>query len=478
MLGKPIMTVSELLQAVENDDAVWDLYANGMTVTLNQCDSEWATKLVSQYKPRNLAELAKFISCLRPFFNSSRDTFIARSPYSTGSKYLDDVLKSSDGYILFQESLMQYFEWLSIKPAESIGLIKKISKKKIKPEDFANLKERLRQQWIANTGSEDMFETTFQNIHDCMSYGFAAPHALAVAIDSLYGAYLKAHHPLEYYAVCLNNYVGDEERTNRLTEELSYFGITLKGISFRYSGADYTIDRENNAIYKGIASLAYFGASVAQKLFALREQKLDNFIEFLELNPCDSRQTIALIYLGYFSEFGKSQYLLNMYEDFKKFYHLKQIKSSDLKTYPSLFKDYGTFSPSGKTFYPTDIKTVLLEFAKTYPDKNIPIADRIRAEDEYLGRVEYVNPKAVGYGYITHIDLRYSPRLKIYLLATGKVEVFKMQRKAFDPGVIREGVLIKFKTKKENKRYKKHDKWRIIPDEYETWITEYKSCEV
>ena len=56
-------------------------------------------------------------------------------------------------------------------------------------EDFDNLEGKLKKQWVINTGSEYMFSETWNMIQSCISYGFAAPHALAVAIDSLYSAY-------------------------------------------------------------------------------------------------------------------------------------------------------------------------------------------------------------------------------------------------------------------------------------------------
>ena len=309
MIGKPIMSIKELLDNI--DDKVWDLYKNGLTCTLNQCDGDWATRLLTEYQVKNLAEIAMFVACIRPSFNSWRDKFINREEYSTGSKDLDNVLSSTNAYILFQENLMQYFDWLGVTPSESIGLIKKISKKKIHQEDFDNLESRLRKQWVINTGSEDMFNETWAMIQSCISYGFAAPHALAVAIDSLYGAYLKANYPLEYYTVCLNNYSDDENKTKKLTEELSTFDIKILPIKFRHSKDTYSPDKENNAIYKGIASVKFLNAEVAQQMYEMREQEFPTFIDFLKVNPCNSRQTEILIKLDFFSEFGKSQKLLD-----------------------------------------------------------------------------------------------------------------------------------------------------------------------
>ena len=170
MLGKPIMTVKELEENL--DDKVWNLFRDGITATLNQVDGSWATDLAKQYKIHSVREAAMFTAALRPSFDSWRTKFINREKYSTGCEQLDEVLKPTGSYILFQENLMQFFEWLGVTPAESIGLIKKISKKKIKQEDFDSLEGRLHKQWIANVGNDDKFKDVWDMIQSCISYGF------------------------------------------------------------------------------------------------------------------------------------------------------------------------------------------------------------------------------------------------------------------------------------------------------------------
>lgn len=66
LAGLPVMTVDELLAAIKNDQQVWDLYANGFTQGLNQCEREASTKKCMQYKPKNVEELTAFIAGIRP----------------------------------------------------------------------------------------------------------------------------------------------------------------------------------------------------------------------------------------------------------------------------------------------------------------------------------------------------------------------------------------------------------------------------
>ena len=77
----------------------------------------------------------------------------------------------------------------------AIGIIKKISKKKIKPKDFKNLEDRLKTNWNNNIGNTDDFDATWKNIQSYMLYSFNSPHGLSTALDCLYGAYLKVNYP-------------------------------------------------------------------------------------------------------------------------------------------------------------------------------------------------------------------------------------------------------------------------------------------
>lgn len=169
-IGIPIMSLKQLRESV--DKKTWDIYSKGLTCTVNQVDSDWGTSLAKRYKPRSIDEVAMLTAAIRPSFDSWRDSFINREDFTNHNKYMDDLLKSTNKYILFQENLMQYFEWLGISPAESIGLIKKISKKKIKKEDFDKLVDRIKEAWVQQTGNIEGFYENWEMIQNCMAYSF------------------------------------------------------------------------------------------------------------------------------------------------------------------------------------------------------------------------------------------------------------------------------------------------------------------
>lgn len=384
-IGIPIIDAHDLLDSIKDDKRVWDLFTNGITCTLNQVDSDNGMQQAKRYGIKSFEDGALIAAAIRPSFDAWRPKFLNHENYSTGSKDLDAVLQQTQHYILFQENLMQYFDWLGVTPAESIGLIKKISKKKIKPEDFEKLEVRLRENWIKQTGSEDMFDQTWGMIQGCMAYGFASPHAAATSLDMCYGAYLKVNYPYEYMTVCLNNYADDAERTAKLRKELEYFGIKLSEIKFGESRAKYSYDKDKGIISKGIGSIKFLNDTVSEELYTLSQNNTyDNFIDLLmdisRKTSCNSRQLDILVRLDYFSDFGEANELLYKIDRFNELW----VNGKGFKTNVKASKvglDYDFIRPYCQDYKPEEVKEVNIDaMRKTFVDSK----DCLEKFDNYI----------------------------------------------------------------------------------------------
>ena len=474
LIGKPILTVNQLLNSL--DDRIWRLYADGITCTLNQVDSDYATSLMKRYKVQSAGELSQFTAAVRPSFDAWRDDFIERRPFTTGSTHLDEVLSETRGMITFQETLMTYFQWLGVTPAESIGLIKKISKKKIHPEDFEALENRLREKWIENTGSIEHFDMTWQMVQGCMSYGFAAPHALATAIDSLYGAWLKVNYPLEYYTTVFGYYEGDMERTNKLTEELNYFGIKLKSVQFGRSSGKYQINREENAIYKSIGSIKYNNSEIGDQLYEMRNAKFNSFIDFLNVSPLNSRQLDILVKLDFFkNQFGGSLKLLKIIDLYNTLHGKKQIKKEKATVQAEVLSQY-CISETEKMFKFDDehMDAMLTDLCNRIPDESIPLQTKLKTEQEMLGYVSHTDPSRPNSAVVMNLDCKYSPKASLYLLATGQTISAKIAKKTYQNSPFCVGDILNFRSEQRPKWKKVNDEWvQDASAGYDTWLISY-----
>ena len=468
------MTVRTLLDNL--DDKVWDLFAKGYTATLNQTDGSWATEMVMQYKPRTLEELSMFTGAIRPNFASFRDNFINRIPQSTGSAELDEVLKQTNGQIIMQECLMQYFEWLNVSPADSIGLIKKISKKKIKPDDFKKLEANLRETWIQKVGNDDAFDITWNALQDQMSYGYCSAHACAVALDCLYCAYLKSHYPIEYYTVVLNIYTDDVEKTNRLCAEMKNFGISLSNAKFRHASSKYGYDKTNNTIYKSISSIKNIGKDTGDKLYDMGEM-LSTKATFLDVlstidnnKVCNSRELEILISIGYFSEFGNPNQLLQIVELYNKYATAKVIKKDNLTQEEKQIVHKHCGKETEKQFREIDNIGLLTE-----------LINNVKIDTTKLEQVSY-DLKYLGYSNLV-FDTPYfgvedietnqygTTYVKLYHISVGDSMTLKIDKKWFRQfteeynGKLEQGDIVDITTQPKPKKRKVDDDWVKMGEE-------------
>lgn len=488
-IGKPIIPARQLLKEIKDDDRIWKLIADGMTCTLNQIDSDNGRDQAQKYGIKSFEEGAFVAAAIRPSFDSWREGFLSRKHYTTGSKDLDEVLHETGGYILFQESLMRYFDWLGVTPAESIGLIKKISKKKIKQEDFDSLESRIKRKWIENTGSENMFNETWELVQSCISYGFCSAHAAATSLDMCYGAYLKVNYPLEYYKVCLDNYADDEVRTKKLINELKYFGIKFEAVKFRHSKSNHMYDRDTNTIYKGLSSIKYISASIGDELYTLKDNSYDNFtallIDITNNTSVNTKQLDILIKSDFFSEFGNVNKLTNINNFFQRLYdknreafkkQIKKDKVTEAGLTDEIIKAF-CYKETEKTYIQVDFYSMLCEIEKTVKYADIGLLRKISNHILYLGSTTISDKRYKNFACVTNIIEKQSPIVYLYAIANGNTIEVKIPRQKFNKQKLEVGDVIYIKTLKKKKRQAKNPetgKWQSVPNTVVWWVEDYR----
>ena len=227
------------------------MYAEGLTMGLNQVEQPKTREKVMQYKPKSITELAAFVAAVRPAFKSMLPIFLARKHFDYGIPAFDSLIQTremSSSFILFQEQLMKTLQHAGFSAPESYAAIKAIGKKH--PEKVLPLKQRFLEGFAAKSDPEAA-ERVRRIIEDATSYLYNSSHAVCVALDSLYGAWLKAHYPLEYYTTLLSGYAakGDKDRISLAKEEMRKgFGIRVVPCKFRQDNRDFYIDHEARTI--------------------------------------------------------------------------------------------------------------------------------------------------------------------------------------------------------------------------------------
>ncbi|GLO66282.1 PHP domain-containing protein [Oceanobacillus kimchii] len=473
-IGVPIDNIRELIEKTKNDSNVWKLYEEGLTASLNQAGTDSGKPQVMKYKPKSIRELSGWVSAIRPAFSSMKHYFLNREPFTYNIPEFDRILRESDNFILFQENIMATLVYAGFDEDETYGLLKAISKKKegiIEP-----IHDKFIKGFVEKTGNEEQALEVWKILEDAVGYGFNSSHAYAVALDSLYGAYLKANYPLEYFSVVLNVYEGSTAMTAKLKAEMDEFKIAVGDIEFGKSRAKYSPNKEENTIYKGIQSIKELNGQCAEELFELSQQKdykKDDFVQLL-LDIANTTLTKThmetLIKLDFFRRFGEKEVLLEIYRCM--FGH----KKANGELYPN-FADKEHVDNKGKVKvrkvhikYDKSLKENTrikrLELIKAYekevranPPEKISIQDQVVFERDYLGYVSSKFNSPNSHCVVVELDAKYTPRLTLYQINKGKEIVVKIKKNTFftDRGELcRVGDLIKVKsTFKDGKWVKK-----------------------
>lgn len=462
---------SELLELCKNNQKVWDVYKKGWTIGINQVEQNATKHRVMKYQPKNISELCAFVAAIRPGFKSMYSIFENREPFSYNIPTFDKLIQTEEmpnSFLLYQEMAMAALNFADIPMSECYEVIKNIAKKraekvkKYKDQFIAGFKERLVETENKNeTEAQEVAEKVWQIINDSCRYSFNASHSYSVAMDSLYGAYLKSHYPLQFYEVFLNILDAKGNQKDRMAEarkeaEQAY-KIRFAPLRFRQDNRKITADEATNTMWNSLKALKGFGDGLAKKLYELRNNRYDTFVDFLvdlEEKGIMCSKIEDLIKIQYFDEFGNNGKLLKIYKEFTD----------------------GTNKYDKKHKEETKIKRIanLKELEKSLPNDKIPIKEQMKFENEILGYVQLTYNVNKRYVYIMDIDTKFSPRAEVYCLANGKTEVMKINKRIFENKPLEKGDIIYINVCKAKPQKRFEDgKFIDILDSKEWWIEDY-----
>lgn len=503
-IGKDVPTVSQLRKMVTGDSLTWDLYAKGITCCLNQCEKAATTKRVMKYRPQNVKELAAFIAAIRPGFKSLIDGFLNRIPYSNGEPAIDELLDDCFHYMLYQEAVMKIFSFLGIPMQDSYDTIKKISKKKLIGEALQKVENNMKSHWLENIGNTNNFAPVYKVIKDSARYSFNAPHALSMAFDSLYEAWMKAHYPSVFYEVVLNHYQekGNKNKIAELEKEAKqFFGYSIGSYEYGADNSKFTVDDEKKIIYPSLSSVKDIGVNVVQSLYEIAQSGLNDFVRiYLTAKNKKINTTVLrkLISIRYFHRFGSVKKLLQAADMIDYWYkqggrstiNKSQIAELgltgiNLSRYATDITKSGKVSASRWTI--SNLLGLVQEIFRHIPNDEYSAMELIQLEYDVLGYVEYKNPDiSPRYVAILDLDTTYSPKFLAYCLKTGETCEMKIHNKlvknnkqvktSFQMLPVQNGdVIYMISCKEEPKRTKDKDgEWKVIPGVSDWWINDYR----
>ena len=473
-----------------NDEKVWKSIRDDTTLIF-QWESDSAQAYLKKFmsdetiakakeKDPNFSYIKWFSfgnGLIRPSCASFRDDVACGKFYDNGFKELNEFLAPEAGRVAMQETIMMWLQkFCGYSPAESDNVRRAIAKKK----GTATLLPEIEQRFIDYSSThyditvekcKEVIKPFLQIILDASAYGFSWNHSDSYSCTGYISGYLRYYYPLQFLTAAFNIFFDKEDKIVNITKYANKIGIPIKDIKFRHSKADYNCDVSENVIYKGVRSIKYMNEDVANKLYDMRDQNFDSFVDVIKVFPGNSRQLDILIKLNYFSEFGKIGTLLRMVDLYNLYGGKKLLKKDKCKLPEELLSKYCT--ETDKQWRVQDQDGLIKELCSMIPDVDVPIQSKIEWSKEYLGYISTVMPEKKDVGYVMDLNTKWSPRITMYQLWDGATVTYKLQKKAYEKNPFNKGCLLQFHSEMRNKSRKDENGQWIKLDSKEPWITNY-----
>lgn len=493
-IGRPLMSVNELMLECDGNQKVWDIYGKGLTIGVNQCEKPQAIKKLLRYKPQNVSELAAFIAAIRPAFKSMYSKFESREPFSYGIPAFDRLLQTPQfpqSFILYQEQTMTVLNYAGFPMDECYGIIKAIAKKhpeKVRPlksRFIEGFKQKLIEEGVEPDEASNKSADVWQIISDSCGYGFNSAHAMCMALDSMYCAYLKSHYPFEFYEVMLQTYSekGNKDKVAELKKEMSAgFNIIEGDYSWGKDNRKFVADPSTNSILPSLLSIKGMSQKAANDLYeaARMNPNITNFYDCWKLlqtvKSLDRAKIDTLVSINYFKFFGGAKKIRKFMVYIDALYGRSQFSKTDVA--PALYgviEKYSETTEKLKTFRNFDYDSALYELWDSLADEDFSIPEKLRNEIYVFDYVKSIIPDLPRNIYaVTDIDDKFKNRkVTLYRVCDGNSGVVKIRAKTFDDTPLEVGSVIRVDEFSKEKRWIKTSNGFEQIEDYETILKRY-----
>jgi len=278
-----------------DDEATFEMLRRGDSMGVFQLEGGPMRSLMRSLAPTTFDDVAALVALYRPgpmaanMHRDYADRKNGRQAVTYPHDDLADILGDTYGLMIYQESVMRVAQKVAgYDLAEADNLRKACGKKDRK------LIAAERQKFVAGceaTGYGEALGTAlFDIIEPFADYAFNKSHAYGYGFIAYQTAWLKAHHPVEYFAGLLTSVKDNKDKTAIYLSECRVMGIQVLVPDVNRSLADFAADYPDDdgsgtggqgAITFGMAAIRNVGSGLVAHIVAEREAN-GPFVDFYD----------------------------------------------------------------------------------------------------------------------------------------------------------------------------------------------------
>jgi len=316
---------------------------------------------------------------------------------------LEPILKRTDGFLIYQEQILEICKELAGFTLFEADLVRKAVGKKLLDKMIAQ-QEKFVKGCIKNGISERNAKAIFEDIKGFASYGFVKAHAISYSYITYLTAWLKTYYPLELICACL---ISDSDESDKIIQYINHCqekGIFCLGPSVNESETGFSVTPDKKAIRFGLSAVKNLGKPVSE-IIRERENRgpftsILDFCNRMDLSKFNKKKLESLVLAGAFdstggwsraSLLGAIDNVLEYKEENKKYESknetfLKRMAAFEVRQNEIALYDADPVSfkkrPPMLKFPEEPIKPVLPSIPKI---EELPTMELLRQEKELLG---------------------------------------------------------------------------------------------
>jgi len=268
-------TPLELDRIPLDDPATYELLSRAETAGVFQLESGGMRDALRRLRPDRFEDLIAIVSLYRPGPMDNIPRYVNVKHGLEQPSYLHPALKpilsETNGVIIYQEQVMQIAQRLAGYTLGGADLLRRAMGKKIKEEMDAQRGVFVKGA-VARGIPEDVAAAIFDQVAKFASYGFNKSHAAAYALLAYRTAYLKANHPVEFFAAVLTMEMANQEKIAAYRQEMRARGIPLQPPDVNRSGVRFEVEEgpEGRGVRYALPALKGVGVQAVEAVVAER----------------------------------------------------------------------------------------------------------------------------------------------------------------------------------------------------------------
>ena len=262
-----------------DDPDVFDMICRGETIGVFQIESRAQASLIPRFKPRSFADLTVQVALIRPgpLQSNMVNPYLLRREHKKPITYLhpllEPALQETLGVILFQEQVLKIARDLAgFTPGEG-ELLRRTLSHKYAREQLKDFHTRFIDGSQSRGVSNIIANQIFDQLKSFGGYSFSKAHAAAFAVITYWSAWIRCHHPTQFFIGLLRNQPMGFYPEHVVISDALRIGVSFSPVDLRYSQARSTL--QFGKIRLGLQTIRGLGSEHINLL--LQERKIAPF---------------------------------------------------------------------------------------------------------------------------------------------------------------------------------------------------------